>query len=122
MRRGPLAAFPIISAYIGCAFMFGNPARTGEATWETAKTVAPMPVWGTVFVVGALITAAGLLRNRKRPTTVALFIGGTVFLWWGLVLLPPALDDPAGSITLPGLHLFLAFAHYYAATRIRVPR
>lgn len=104
MRRFLLAPFPALAAWIGLAYVFGDPRRTTSPSFAAAQHLAPMHAWGLMFLAGAVVLAFALLLDNKRMLSRALFIGGFIFTWWACLFGYAAATDPKASLTGPAIH------------------
>ena len=118
MRRPFLIPFPALAATMACAYLFGSPVRTETPSFEVAKSVADMRAWGAVFAVGAVVLTVALLLHDKHVTAIGLWVGGTIYTWWGSCFGVAALTDPHASLTAWAIHGSIGLAHYYAAWKI----
>lgn len=120
-HRLRLLPFPALAAIMGLGYLFGDPVRTAPASFNAAKSLAPMEVWGVVFLLGtAALLAAIALGNRL--TALALYVGGTIYTWWAVGLAVSALTDPAASANAWAAYGFIAAVHYSAASTLWVNR
>jgi len=122
-RRIPRLHFlpvAILAAVMGLAYLLGDPQRTSSPSFAYAKSVAPMHVWGVVFLVGAVAVGSAALLRDGTALAFALFVGGCIFAWWASCFLVSALSDPAASLTGWAIHGFIAFTLYRAALEVRL--
>ncbi|HET6909050.1 MAG TPA: hypothetical protein VFH54_06910 [Mycobacteriales bacterium] len=122
MTRAQLLPFPGLALVIGLAYILGDQRRTAAPSFLVAKSLAPMWVWGALFVLGATVMYAALATHSPRLMATALLIGGGIFAWWSVLLFSAGVTDPRGSLNAWAAYGFIAFGHYYAAHRIRVRR
>lgn len=117
MRRLLLLPFPALAAAMGLGYAFGDPVRTNSASFTFAKELAPMPAWGLIFLIGAIVLSVTLATHSRAATTLALLVGGGIYTWWGLCLAASTVLDPRASLNAWAVYLTIAFAHYFAAHR-----
>lgn len=115
MLRPLLIPFAVLAGWIGCAYTLGAPVRTSTPSFAAARDLAPMQLWGGMFLVGALVLALAMFTRDDRIPRWSLAIGGVIYLWWGLLFLLTVLRDERASLTAPALYGFIAFIHFLAA-------
>jgi hypothetical protein len=115
MFRPLLIPFAVLAGWIGCAYVFGDPVRTSTPSFAAARELAPMPVWGVMFLIGAATLAVAIVVHDDRLPRWALAIGGVIYIWWGLLFLLTVLRDERASLNAPALYGFIAFIHFLAA-------
>src|SRR5689334_4135918 len=84
-RRIPRLHFlpvAILAAVMGLAYLLGDPQRTASPSFAYAKSIAPMHVWGVVFLVGAVAVGSAAFLRDGAALALALFVGGSMFAWW----------------------------------------
>lgn len=104
MHRWLLAPFPALAGWMGAAYIFGDPVRTSSPSFDAAQAIAPMHVWGLVFLTGAAVMTLALVLNNKDLLARALFVGGFIFTWWACLFGYTAATDPKASLTGPAIH------------------
>lgn len=127
MRRRWLVPFPLLAGWIGCSYIFGDPARTATPSFEVPRSLAAqvgaaMPLWGALFVVGALVMVTAMGTSTDEMMYLSLTIGGFVYAWWSSLFLASALTDPHASLTGWAIHGFIAYAHFATAHFIKLRR
>jgi hypothetical protein len=120
MPRPLLLPYPALALVMGLAYLLGDPERTATPSFAPAKAVAPMHVWGVLFLTGFVVLMIGL--TNARLMAIALWIGGTMYVWWGACFALAALTDPRASATGWAVHGVVAAAHYTAAWRVHTNR
>lgn len=118
LRRPFLAPFPTLAAIMALSYLLGDESRTSSPSFDPAKAIAPMHVWGVVFLVGVAVLAAALIAGNPRTVATGLFAGGAIYTWWSACFALAALVDPQASLTGWAVYATIAYAHYYAAWRI----
>jgi hypothetical protein len=113
MPRPLLLPYPALALVMGLAYLLGDPERTNTPSFAPAKAVAPMHVWGLLFLAGFVVLMIGL--TNARLMAIALWIGGTMYVWWGACFALAALTGWA-------IHGVVAAAHYTAAWRVHTNR
>lgn len=115
MFRPLLVPFIVLAAWLGCGYLFGAPVRTATPSFASARAIAPMDLWGVMFLAGAVVlTAAMFLRDHRVPQW-ALVIGGAIYTWWAFLFLFTVLRDERASLNAPALYGFIAAIHFLAA-------
>lgn len=115
MFRPLLVPFIALAAWIGCAYTFGDPARTSTPSFGAARDLATMQTWGVVFLAGAAVLWLSMFLN-ERLMRAALFVGGVIYVWWAALFALSAAQDPKASLVSPALYGFLAAIHFLAAS------
>lgn len=118
LRRPFLVPFPALAAVMALGYLFGDESRTSGASFDVAKSVAPMPVWGAVFLVGVVVLVAALLAGDAQIVALGLFVGGAIYTWWAACFALSAIIDPQASLVAWATYGTIAYSHYYAAWRI----
>lgn len=117
-RRVWYLPFPLLAGVVGAAYAFGDPARYVSATFTPARELAPIQLWGLVFLLGAAALVATLALNQPAWVVAALIVGGGMYTFWALTYAFAALTEPTASLAGWAKELCLALAHYYAAYRV----
>lgn len=112
-----LISGPALAAVAGLAYLLGDASRTTATTFDAAKTVAPMHVWGIVFLAGCAAMTVGLLSRNQLVLSVAWFIGGVIYAWWGACFLLQALTDPHASLVAWALYGLVSMTHFIVSQR-----
>jgi hypothetical protein len=115
MRRFLLAPFPALAVWIGLAYLLGDPQRTESPSFAAAKLLAPMHVWGVLFLFGGVVLTLAMLVDDKRLLSWALFAGGFIFTWWAVMFGYAAATDPRASLTGPAIHGTLGLLQFSAS-------
>ena len=115
MFRPLLVPFIALAAWIGCAYVFGDPTRTSTPSFGAAQDLAPMQLWGAMFLAGAAVLTLSMFLN-ERLMHAALFVGGVIYAWWGALFALSAAHDPEASLVSPALYGFLAAIHFLAGS------
>lgn len=115
MFRPLLIPFASLAAWIGFGYVLGHPVRTSTPSFSSARDLAPMPVWGAMFLLGAAVLVLAMCVHDDRLTRSALFVGGVIYLWWGLLFGLTVLRDERASVNAPALYVFIACMHFLAA-------
>lgn len=112
MHRWLLAPFPALAAWIGLAYLLGDPRRTASPSFAVAQHIAPMHVWGLMFLLGGVVLTLAILIDDKQLLSRALFAGGFIFTWWACLFGYAAATDPKASLTGPAIHGTLGFLQF----------
>jgi hypothetical protein len=120
--RSVLYTGPALAGVMGLSYLFGSAPRTASTSFNAAKAVAPMHVWGVVFLVGCVTMTIGLISRNQRALAVAYFIGGVMYAWWGSCFLLQALTDPHASFVAWALYAIVSMTHFVVAQRCWVHR
>lgn len=115
MQRFLLAPFPALAAWIGLAYTLGDPRRTASPSFAAAQSIAPMHVWGAMFLLGSVVLTFALLLDDKKLLSKALFAGGFIFTWWAALFGYSAATDPNASLTGPAIHGTLGLLQFIGA-------
>lgn len=115
--RSVLIAGPCLAGIIGLAYTLGDASRTAAPSFDAAKSVASMHTWGWVFLAGAVVMGAALLTRNQKVLSVSLFIGGTLYSWWGACFAIQALTDDQSSLVAWALYAVVAMIHFIIAVR-----
>lgn len=118
LNRAMTAPFIVLSLWIGLAYTFGDPIRTQGKSFTAAKAIAPLDVWGLMFLLVAGFLTLAWIIDQREILAVVLFAAGTVYLWWAFLFLQSALQDDRASVVGPGTYLFIAAVHYVMFSRI----
>lgn len=122
MFRPLLIPFILLAGWIGCSYLFGDPARTATPSFASAKDIAPIAQWGVMFIIGAGVLAASMFTRDHRVPQWALVIGGAIYTWWAFLFLFTVLRDERASLNAPALYGFIAAIHFIAANPHLVER
>lgn len=115
MFRPLLFPYVVLAGWIGFGYLLGDPVRTSTPSFASAKELAPMHVWGLMFLTGAVVLVASMFLNDFLMRC-ALFIGGVIYSWWGALFALTAYHDEKASLNAPAIYGFLAFCHFIAAS------
>lgn len=118
VRRLWYLPFPLLAGVVGTAYTFGDPVRYTSATFDPATALAPMPVWGLVFLMGAAVLTLTLALGQPSWLVAALIVGGGIYTFWATCYLVAAVTEPTASLAGWAKELCLALTHYYAAYRV----
>lgn len=120
MDRVLYAPFVLLAFVMSMAYLFGDADRTATKSFHAAQSVAPMRVWGIVFLLGAFAITLAILWGSFHVISVTLFVGGMVYSWWAILFLVSAFNDPKASLTGWAIHGFISCMYYFAAWKTRV--
>lgn len=115
MIRPLLIPFIVLAGWIGCSYVAGDPVRTATPSFASARELAPMHLWGVMFIIGAATLVVAMFVRDDRIARWALVVGGVIYTWWGLLFLLTVLRDERASLNGPVLYGFVAFVHFLAA-------
>ena len=115
MFRPLLVPFVVLAGWIGLGYVLGDPVRTSTPSFESARELAPIPVWGAMFLIGAATLVVSMFLSDFLMRC-ALFVGGVIYSWWAALFAITALQDDKASLNAPAIYAFLAFCHYIAAS------
>ena len=121
MRRSQLAIFPALAGWIGAAYI-ADPSRTATPSFDVARSILPMPMWGAVFLIGALVMTCALGTHSRTVMAWALTVGGGIYTWWALLFGIGAITDPHASLNGWALYGFIAAVHYQTAHYLKTRR
>ena len=115
-----LLPFIALAGWIGCAYLFGAPARTSTPSFEGPKAVAGlvgtgMPFWGAAFLIGAFVMAACVTPRNAKTMACALVVGGAMYLWWAGLFAASVFIEPNASLNGWALYAFISCVHFAAA-------
>lgn len=113
---------PSLSMVMGLAFVLGDPARTTVPTFDAAKSIAPLHVWGIMFLVAAGLSFAALSTRSLFWLAVSLWIGGGLYLWWAACFAVQAVINPLASLNAWAAYGVIAFLHFLVAQRAWIGR
>lgn len=125
MSRVPkpvLMTGPALAGVMGVAYSFGDASRTQSSSFDAAKDVAPMHVWGIFFLVGCFVTATAIAIDNYTLLAVAMWIGGAMYAWWASCFALQAMTDPDASLVAWALYAVIATLHFIVATLAWVSR
>lgn len=112
-----LPAYPLVYATIGAAFLAQAPSRTSTDAFDAAVALAPIPVWGVLFLaVAAAEAVAMLLVDRPRLYIGALVVGAGIAGFWAATITWSAWNSATVSWSTPPW-IFLAAAAHAASAR-----
>lgn len=115
--RSILYTGPALAGLMGAAYYLEDPIRTISPSFDTAKSLAPMHVWGVVFLIGCVTMTAGLVSRNQRALAVAYFVGGMIYAWWGACFLLQGLTNVQASLVAWALYAIVALIHFMIAAR-----
>lgn len=97
--RTMLPAYPIFAAGIGINFTIkGAELVQAGVFYEVANTIAPLRVWGVLFLIVAAVHVAALAMRRRWAYQVGLALMVGLLLVWAVVGLVAAIRE-TGSYT-----------------------
>lgn len=117
-RELPAAYFlpnAVLAGIIGASYVFGSPQRTATSSFMFAKTIAPVPVWGLVFLAGAVAVSAAIAARSPRLIAASLWIGGAICCWWSVCFAISALRYPDASLVGWALYGYVASVMWMSA-------
>lgn len=120
MSRLMLLPFVALPAWIGTAYLLGAPARTSSDAFTSAKSLAPIELWGVMFLLGALTLGVAAATRRRSLIALGLFVGGAIYCWWGTLFAVSALNESSASLNGGAVYLFIAAVHFVGFHRTRV--
>lgn len=102
-RTVHLWPFVALPAGVGGCYLLLDPVRFSGPAFNAAKSMAPMPTWGVVSVVVAVLIVAALLERVRTGEALHLSIamvgGASYYAWWAFVLAVNAAQTPNASPT-----------------------
>lgn len=118
-RYPPDAPLALMDVAIGLMHLLQRPSRASSPSFAVARTVAPLWLWGVLFLIlGACLLVAifggRAPRLRRSCVTVVRVLGPALYVMWALMYAMSALhDDRATFIGVPP-YLYLAYRHHFA--------
>lgn len=119
MSRVPkpvLMTGPALAGVMGLAYSLGDPSRTQSSSFDAAKDVAPMHVWGIFFLVGCFVMGMAIAVDNYRLLAIAMWVGGAMYVWWASCFGLQAMTDPDASLVAWALYAIIAMIHFVVAT------
>lgn len=118
-RLAPTVALSAgLSTVMGCAYVFGSPVRTDTPSFAAAKSLAPMHVWGWLFLFGAFILPVTWGMGSRSLVVMALIVSGLIYTWWGAMFGQQALTNPLASLSAWAVFLVIGAWHFIVAYRL----
>lgn len=123
--RAVLALAPALAGVLGLAYTFGDAGRTTSTSFNAAKDLArelfpstqPMHVWGMFFLAGCGVMSVAIGLNHYKTLSVAMWVGGLMYVWWASCFALSAIQDPAASLVAWALYLVVAVFHFMISHR-----
>ncbi len=105
-----LPAYPILFLVIAGFFLFQDEARTRGPAFEIALLVAPIHLWGALFLVIGTVEVFSFMSRRRGAFMGALVSGSGLCAFWSVLLFASATQNDDVSWTDGALVLFVAVA------------
>lgn len=116
-RFRPLAyPYVFLATWLAFGYIFGDSIRTNTPSFGGAKELASIHIWGFMFLAGAVALLVSSFMHNTKWLRLALFLGGVIYMWWGILFAFTVFDVPFASLNAPGLYAFISFAHFAAAS------
>lgn len=103
--------FPLLTAYLGCTYLFGSEERLRAPSWTAARSIMPMQMWGALFVVVALVKVGCIIHGTERGFVLAMCFGVGLYSWWAFLFAWSIAADPHTPLSAPAWPLAWAIAH-----------
>lgn len=113
-----LPCYPALAAWIGLAYLFGDPSRTNTPSFQVARDLMPMRGWGCVFLAIAVLLLVGYALRSRDVTVFVLSMATVAYLMWAAFFVWALLTAPDASLVAPAWPLFSALACTASATSI----
>lgn len=113
-----LPLYPLCFIPLGLMFLLQSSARTSGPVYDVARYLAPMWVWGIVFMLVGLIEVAALLVHNRRVYVFALTCGAGLSTFWGCLIFAAAVNSPVVSFTGGWWYLIPIAAHLASARSV----
>lgn len=112
----PLAGMDIA---IGLLHLLQRPSRSSSPSFAVARGVAPLWVWGTLYLILGLALLIAILGSRTpvlrlHCTTLVRILGPALFVMWALMYAMSAVNDDRASYLGVAPYLYLAYRHHFA--------
>lgn len=117
-----LLVAPALALNSGLGYALGNSSRTATPTFDAAKAVMPIQAWGVVFLCSGVLCLGAFLAQSVDGMAIALWLQGTLHLWWGANFAVQALTHTEASLVAWGPWTMLAVFHWVVAHRIWIER
>lgn len=88
----------VASLFVGLSMVIEGQSSFFAPVWSTTKAIAPIWVWGVLFLTGSLFTAASMWVNNKWVNAFALLGAATTFALFGGAALFEGATSPRASI------------------------
>lgn len=109
---------PALALVLGLSYVFGSPTRTMAPSFDAAKSIAPMPVWGCMFLLAVFALTISLLSGSRHFMAGAWFFVGVLYTWWGACFAIQALTDSEASLVGWALYGWISVTHFVLAQRL----
>jgi hypothetical protein len=116
--RVMLPVYPILAAWMGVAYLFGGPARTSGASYTAAKSWLPIPTWGAMFIVLAVLLLIGYAQRSRPMVAFALTVTAAAYTVWAACFVWSLFTVTDASLVAPAWPLFVAVACFASATSV----
>lgn len=113
---------PGLATVNGLAYTFGDPQRTAAPSFDAAKSLFPMHVWGVIFLAGAVVCIIAIGIRNPTMMAAALWIGGLLYLWWAVNFAIAGLQSPQASLVAWAPYTVVVIFHWIVAYHIWVRR
>jgi hypothetical protein len=113
-----LPAYPILAGAQGLAYTLGDPARTNTPSFEAAKHLLPMRMWGVVFLGLALVMVVGYAMRSRDVTVFVLFSAAMAYSMWSGAFWVALLTVDDASLMAPAWPLFAAWCCFVSASSV----
>lgn len=103
--------FPIFTIVIGLIYMFQPEARSSSPAFEYARHIAPVRVWGMVFVAIGVWKVVALLRRNAFDYSLAMCAAAGLYFMWAVFFLASSFADDTVSFAAPLWPIYVCFFH-----------
>jgi hypothetical protein len=110
----------VVNIGLGLTLLLGLPTRTAAASFDPIKNLAPIHVWGWLFVTTGVVAIAAQLWQRYLAVSTAHAVAGMSCLFWTFAFVT-GLNNPAASGTGIWAYLGLGLTHLIVAATARTP-
>lgn len=104
----------LVNFGLGAMLVWGLPTRTNAASFDTIKDLAPMHLWGWLFMVTAVLGIVGQAFMKYSIVTLAHFMAGTAAMFW-VIAFVIGLANPNASGTGIYAYVALSLTHWIIA-------
>lgn len=116
-RSIPLGFFlALLNIGLGWVLIVGDPTRTSAPSFQVARELLPIQVWGLLFLLGGIICAVADRVGRMGAIGVA--IGAGVHAFWASALWQAVASDNGAALTGAWVYTWLSVVHVVTGARL----